>query len=155
MSSHHGFIAAVVSSGVALAGAVAWIVTAVDAAHDANPVTVDAALPVDSGTLREGADPLALEQGRVYYVQLCMACHGARGDGRGEWAFRVTPRPVNLASARTQRRSDVELFEIISEVRAGTPMIGWKQQLSEPQRRQLVSYLRHLGQRGTPGVRQP
>ncbi len=94
----------------------------------------------------DGADALALEQGRVYYVQLCMDCHGARGDGRGEWAYRVTPRPSNLTAARTQRRSDADLFQIISEPRPGTPMIGWSRQLSESQRHQLVGYLRHLAE---------
>jgi high-affinity iron transporter len=112
-----------------------------------DPVAVGAAAPIDAAHLRAGADPLAIEQGRVYYVQICLPCHGARGDGGGEWAYRVTPRPTNLTSQRTRARSDAELFEIISEPRAGTPMIGWKKQLSEGQRRQLVAYVRHLSTR--------
>jgi mono/diheme cytochrome c family protein len=103
-------------------------------------VPVNAELPMHGV-----ADALALEQGRVYYVQLCIHCHGARGDGRGAWAYRVTPRPSNLTTARTQARSDAELFRIISEPRPGTPMLGWSQQLSESQRHQLVAYLRQLG----------
>jgi mono/diheme cytochrome c family protein len=136
---------AIVSAGIAMAGTMAWLATTFNPARDVDRVAVDAAAPVDTARLRAGADPLATEQGRVYYVQLCMSCHGARGDGRGEWAYRVTPRPSNLALARTQARSDAELFEIISEPRPGTPMIGWKKQLSESQRRQLVTYVRHLG----------
>lgn len=89
-------------------------------------------------------DPQTVEQGRVYYVQLCLSCHGVRGDGSGEWAYRVTPYPADLRATRTQRRSDQELFGIISDGLVATPMIGWKQQLSTAQRWQLIAYLRTL-----------
>src|SRR5262245_26573106 len=128
-----------------MAVAVAGVVTYTDPVRDAEPLQVAAAAPLDGARLTVDADPVALERGRVVYVQLCLPCHGARGDGRGEWAYRVIPRPTNLASARTQRRSDDDLFRIISEPRAGTPMIGWGHQLSVEQRHQLVAYLRHLG----------
>ncbi|HEX6722293.1 MAG TPA: cytochrome c [Burkholderiaceae bacterium] len=141
MPSRNGFVAATVAAGVGAALAVAAVVTAFDAQAAPRSVAVDAA------SLRhDGADALALEQGRVYYVQLCMDCHGARGDGRGAWAYRVTPRPSNLTAVRTQARSDAELFRIVSEPRPGTPMLGWSRQLSESQRHQLVAYLRRLGQ---------
>src|SRR5262245_64259544 len=128
-----------------MAVAVAGVVTYTDPVRDAEPLQVAAAAPLDGAHLGVDADPVALERGRVVYVQLCLPCHGARGDGRGEWAYRVIPRPVNLADARTQRRSDAELFEIISEPRPGTPMIGWKKQLSVEQRQQLVAYVRQFG----------
>jgi mono/diheme cytochrome c family protein len=88
--------------------------------------------------------PRKVEQGRVYYVQLCLSCHGVRGDGLGEWAYRVTPYPADLRKARTQNRSDETLFRFISKGLIGTPMIGWEKQLSPAQRWQLVAYLRHL-----------
>ncbi|HEB67713.1 MAG TPA: cytochrome c [Gammaproteobacteria bacterium] len=91
-----------------------------------------------------GHDPLTLERGRVYYVQICLSCHGTRGDGHGEWAYRVTPRPADLRKARTQGRSDQDLFDIISDGLVGTPMIGWKKQLSPEQRWQVIAYLRTL-----------
>lgn len=143
-STGAGRTGAIVSTGIAMAGTLAWLVSAYLPAGDADTVAADAAAPVDVARLRAGADPLAIEQGRVYYVQICLPCHGARGDGRGEWAYRVTPLPANLTHRRTQARSDAELFEIISEARPGTPMIGWKRQLSESQRKQLVTYVRHL-----------
>jgi mono/diheme cytochrome c family protein len=142
MPKRAGFVAATVAAGVGAALAVAAVVTAFDVQAASRSVPIDAELP-----LHGIADALALEQGRVYYVQLCMDCHGARGDGRGAWAYRVTPRPSNLTAARTQARSDAELFRIVSEPRPGTPMLGWSRQLSESQRHQLVAYLRHLGQR--------
>lgn len=91
-----------------------------------------------------GKAPRTVEQGRVYYVQLCLSCHGVRGDGLGEWAYRVTPYPADLRKARTQQRSDETLFKFISKGLVGTPMIGWEKQLSPAQRWQLVAYLRYL-----------
>lgn len=147
-----GLTGAVVSVGIVAAGSVAWLVTPSEAAGGSVPVArSDASSPMDPARLGAGAEPVALEQGRAYYVQLCLPCHGARGDGAGEWAYRVTPRPADLTRARTRARSDAQLFELISEPQPGTPMLGWKRQLSESQRGQLVGYVRHLGQGGSLG----
>lgn len=136
---------AIVTTSIVVAGAVAWLVTDGIPPGDLEPIAVGATAPIDVAHLRAEADPVSIEQGRVYYVQICLPCHGAGGDGRGEWAYRVTPRPANLKSVRTQRRSDDELFDLISEPVRGTPMIGWRKQLSDSQRRQVVAYVRHLG----------
>ena len=95
--------------------------------------------------LKQGANLAELERGRVYYVQLCVACHGVRGDGYGEWAYRVTPQPRDLTSAGVQSRSDAYLFSVISDGLIGSAMTGWKKRLSERQRWQLVAFVRHLG----------
>lgn len=126
--------AVIVGAGVLACAALAWLaaqpagIGEVDRLHEAYP-------PVEDQTV--------LEQGRAYYVQLCMGCHGPRGDGQGEWAYRVAPRPADLRSARVRVRSDAQLDRAIAEGLPGTPMIGTR--LSAAQRRQLVSYLRHLG----------
>lgn len=147
-----GLTGAIVSAGIAAAGTFAWLVTPSEAA-DGAPLAArpDASAPMDPARLDAGAEPVALEQGRIYYVQLCLPCHGARGDGAGEWAYRVAPRPADLTSARTRAHTDERLFELISEPQPGTPMIGWKRQLSESQRGQLVGYVRHLSQGGATG----
>ncbi len=135
----------IVASCIVVAGALAYAAAMQrKPAADLKVAAADASAPIDLTRLHAGADPVSMEQGRVYYVQLCLHCHGSRGDGRGEWAYRVTPRPANLTSPKTRGRSDAQLFEFISEPQPGTPMIGWKKQLSESQRRQLVSYVRHL-----------
>jgi mono/diheme cytochrome c family protein len=145
-------IAAAVPTGVALAAALAWLITAVNPGEPVGFPGAQSAGPADPAQSQRNLDPVALEQGRVYYAQLCMSCHGVRGDGLGEWAYRVAPRPANLARERTRRRSDAQLYEIISEGLPGTAMIGWKRQLSDAQRRQLVAYVRHLGQGGGRGA---
>jgi len=142
------YVAAGVAAAVLLATAATWAVP--DDNHVIPPPGVG--IPVAPVTHFDGTDPRAVEQGRVYYAQICLSCHGVRGDGQGEWAYRVIPRPADLRASRTQSRSDDELFRIISDGLIGTPMIGWKSQLSEPQRRQIVSYLRTLAvARGSEG----
>jgi len=101
--------------------------------------------PLDASVTTHRFDPGEVERGRVYFAQLCLSCHGVRGDGMGEWAYRVTPYPADLRKARTQGRSDQMLFDIISDGLVGTPMIGWRRQLTEAQRWQLVTYMRTLG----------
>lgn len=132
-------------AGIVMAVSIAWLSTIL--LPDENrvlpaPGVGEAATP--KAVANHYYDPRTVEQGRVYYVQLCLSCHGVRGDGMGEWAYRVTPRPADLRLARTQQRSDRMLFEIITDGLVATPMIGWKKQLSEAQRWQLVAYLRTL-----------
>lgn len=107
----------------------------------------DVGEPLDASVKTLQFDPWEVERGRVYFAQLCISCHGVRGDGLGEWAYRVTPYPADLRKARTQGRSDQMLFDIISDGLVGTPMIGWKKQLTEAQRWQLVTYMRTLVRR--------
>src|SRR5262245_36482228 len=115
--------ALVVPAGVLLAGLAAWLVTA---ASPGDAVGFPVAESATSTSPAPSTNPVALEQGRVYYAQLCMSCHGTHGDGLGEWAYRVAPRPANLTRERTRRRSDAQLYEIISEGLPATAMIGWK-----------------------------
>ncbi len=123
------------------------------------PVVIDAqadsssAATIDYDLLSDGANLAELERGRVYFSQLCVDCHGVRGDGTGEWAFRVSPRATDLTSPWIQARSDDHLFQTISEGIVGTSMVGWKERLSPRQRWQLVGFVRHLGagRRGNDG----
>ncbi len=134
----------VVCGGLALAGLLTWAVMAFGAAEPmANP-PLGIAARIDFQALDRDADIASLERGRSYYAQLCISCHGARGDGSGEWAYRVNPRPADLRSKRIQNRSDEQLYQAISEGLPGTPMSGWKDRLSDIQLFQIVLYVRHL-----------
>lgn len=135
-----GLVLAGVATAVVLAAMVTW------ALPDENRVIPAPGVgrPAAPARLSAGSDPRTLELGRVYYAQICLSCHGVRGDGQGEWAYRVTPRPADLRSPRVQSRTDAQLFRIISDGLVGTPMIGWKSMLSPSQRRKLVAYLRTL-----------
>lgn len=135
---------AVVLSGIVTAGLCAWVVNMLLPEHYANRAVSDIAAPIDYENLPPGASLANLERGRSYYAQLCMACHGGRADGKGEWAYRVTPQPIDLRSERTYARSDEQLFNIISEGLIGTPMAALKDRLSPIQRWQIVAYIRHI-----------
>ena len=151
--SKSGDTATVVLAGVAFAAMIAWLSTVFIAEHDTAPPAVAVDAPVDPATLTREVNPVALEQGRVYYAQLCVSCHGPRGDGLGEWAYRVAPRPISFMSKRVRSRTDDQLYASITEGLPNTPMIGWKRQLSDPQRRQLVVYVRYLSAGGDAGVK--
>ncbi len=137
-----------ITAGVVLA-CMLGVVVYVYAPERQTPIVANAdhgiASPINFAVLDQGANLADLERGRAYYAQLCIACHGATGRGNGEWAYRVTPLPVDLTSDRVQGRSDAFLFNAISDGLVGTPMRGLKDQLSDTQRRQIVKYLRHLG----------
>lgn len=143
------FTAGWVSAGALLAIGLAWSATVLIPEREIARETKPRALVVDTHA-DAVADTIALEQGRAYYTQVCMDCHGASGDGFGEWAYRVSPRPANLTAKRTQSRSDETLFHIISEGLPATSMIPWKRHLSDNQRHQIVAYLRYLGRTAHP-----
>ena len=137
-------IGVVVCGGLVLAGVLAWAVIIFAAEEPMANSPLGIAARVDFQILDRDADIASLERGRSYYAQLCIACHGGRGDGLGEWAYRVHPRPADLRSRRIRDRSDEQLYQAISEGLPGTPMRGWKDRLSELQLRQVVLYVRHL-----------
>jgi mono/diheme cytochrome c family protein len=145
MTISHPLTGLIVVASIATAGALSFAATMLNPTVDINSNARVALSPINPAGLQDGVDPKAVEQGRVYYVQLCMSCHGARGDGRGEWAYRVTPRPSNLTGHVTRARSDAQLLQLIGEPQPGTPMIGWRKQLSERQLSQLVAFVRYLG----------
>ena len=76
-----------------------------------------------------------LPGGKKLFRQRCSSCH--RDDGTG------TSRGPNLMTAPVQKQSDAELYWKISSgnSRTGMPSFSF---LPEPQRWQLVAYLRSL-----------
>ena len=74
----------------------------------------------------------------------CAACHGDKGDGRGQLAGQFTPRPRNFACNETIAGiPDGQLFWIIQKGSPGTamPPFGY---FNDEEIWQLVIYLRSL-----------
>lgn len=132
------------AAGVAVAIVLAWLATTFAAEDAMSALPVDFPPTVDPVALRD-VDLPAHERGRVYYAQLCVSCHGVRGDGQGEWAYRMKPRPADLASARVVRHTDTDLERILREGLPGTAMPGWQRQLSDAQRRDVIAFVRSFG----------
>ena len=99
--------------------------------------------------------PALLERGKNIYVQNCVACHGAKGDGKGDAAAFLAPRPRDFVRANYRLRTtlpnslptDVDLFREISLGLPGTPMPPWKHILSEDDRWALVEYVKTFSPR--------
>ena len=94
----------------------------------------------------------ALAAGKAIYEKNCASCHGISGDGKGSMAAKLSEKPTDFTDAHMMHEmTDGEIFWKISEGR--DPMPGFKKQLSEEQRWQLVHYLRSVTSAGPPSHR--
>jgi mono/diheme cytochrome c family protein len=99
--------------------------------------------------------PQLIEHGKDVYGQNCAACHGIKGDGNGDAAAFLLPKPRNFVEANYRLRStptgqlptDVDLFRAVSLGMPGTPMPPWKHSLSENDRWALVEYIKTFSPR--------
>jgi mono/diheme cytochrome c family protein len=99
--------------------------------------------------------PQFIEHGKSVYLQNCVACHGVKGDGRGDAAAFLLPRPRNFVQANFRLRStppghlptDVDLFRAVSLGMPGTPMPPWRVNLSDDDRWAVVEYVKTFSPR--------
>ncbi|MGQ0563399.1 MAG: c-type cytochrome [Gemmatimonadota bacterium] len=88
--------------------------------------------------------------GKATYEKWCAGCHGSDGQGAGDAAARMLPRPRDFVKAQYQIRTtrsgslpaDEDIMRVIEEGMPGTAMPGWKDALSETERRDLLAYLK-------------
>jgi len=104
-----------------------------------------------SRILPSSPDMIAL--GRTTYEKQCLACHGPEGDGEGEAAYLLYPRPRDLTSGEFRLVStwdsvptDQDLFGAISRGMPGSAMPSWSH-LPEKTRWGLVHYVKTLSRR--------
>jgi cytochrome c oxidase cbb3-type subunit 2 len=97
------------------------------------------------------------------YRRYCVGCHGVLGDGEGENAMWLDPKPRNFTLATFKCRStvsgtlptDEDLYETIGRGLQSSNMPSWNP-LSAQQRVDLVAYVKHFSERwktekaGTP-----
>jgi high-affinity iron transporter len=141
-------VGAGLAAAVALAGAVAVIaVLAVTAV--ATPAVAAAAPPPG---FKLGGD---VAKGRQVYAMSCATCHGDAGDGRGEAAGVLNPRPSDLTdAARMAKLSDWDLYRVI---RDGGPAVGlseamqaFKPLLPDSDLRNVAAFVRLLAKPKRP-----
>ena len=140
-----GAVAVLVCAGLALSVVLALAAVAFAPERTLAEPPMKVAQPVEFEILNQDANIADLERGRSYYAQLCLSCHGGSGRGDGEWAWRMTPQPADLAGERTRQRSDEHLLAAIRDGIEGTAMRGWDDRLSDIQIRQVLGFVRHLG----------
>ncbi|MGA8740862.1 MAG: c-type cytochrome [Terracidiphilus sp.] len=86
------------------------------------------------------ADPNAIAAGRNMFLNNCAKCHGKNAEGKAN-------RP-SLKSKRIQTATDGELAWLLKNGEVFKGMPGWGA-LPEPERWQIISYVRSLNTRAT------
>jgi mono/diheme cytochrome c family protein len=92
--------------------------------------------------------------GKELYRRFCIGCHGQQGDGSGENAPWMDPKPRDLTAAVYKCRStptgtlptDQDLFNAISRGFVATSMPAWHP-LTDQQRADLVAYIKSYSAR--------
>jgi mono/diheme cytochrome c family protein len=103
--------------------------------------------------------------GKALYQRYCIFCHGPEGDGRGESAAYLDPKPRDFTKAVFKCRStpsgslplDSDLYDTISRGVHASGMPSWKPLLRQ-ERADLVAYIKTFStafQEEKPGVRVP
>jgi mono/diheme cytochrome c family protein len=91
-----------------------------------------------------------LNQGHVYYLQYCRACHGDKGDGRGPAAESFRPPPRNFTQGEfkfgwvldQKLPRDEDLVRIATSNLHGSAMLGW--QVPEEELSAIIQYIKTL-----------
>ena len=87
-----------------------------------------------------------LAAGKALFADNCASCHGASGRGDGEAGKELNPPPADITRVLGRRLDrDDFFFWTISEggEKLKTDMPAFKEVLSEKERWQIVTWLRH------------
>ncbi len=89
------------------------------------------------------------KRGKGLYIRYCIFCHGPNGDGQGETAQYINPKPRDFTKAVFKCRStpsgslplDSDLYDTISRGVHASGMPSWKPLLRQ-ERADLVAYIK-------------
>jgi mono/diheme cytochrome c family protein len=84
----------------------------------------------------------ATNDGKEIYNQMCVLCHGLKGQGNGEAGLTLQPHPANFMALNVKSQSDGAIFWKITNGKA--PMATYFELLTDDQRWKLVNYIREL-----------
>ncbi|MHA3773386.1 cytochrome c [Verrucomicrobiota bacterium sgz303538] len=120
-------------------------------------ITVLPAFAEEESSLPPGfklPDRTLYQKGRYIFEQNCVVCHGERGNGQGEMAPQLAPKPRNFTSGLFKYRStpwgklptDEDLLRTVREGRTGTAM-GMFSNLREDELRAVVEYIKFFSRK--------
>ncbi len=101
------------------------------------------------------ADAASIARGQAIFASNCVVCHGASGRGDGPQATTLNPRPPDLTQPHTAYHSDGYLFNAIRDGFPGSAMPAWGDTFSEPEKWDLVNYLRQFNRLTANGATPP
>jgi cytochrome c oxidase cbb3-type subunit III len=85
------------------------------------------------------------EVGRLVYANYCATCHGETGKGDGALSRMLPFKPADHTDAKKMgEMTNDHLVKVVSNGVSDSYMPGWKNILSEPEIRAVVSYVRLL-----------
>jgi cytochrome c oxidase cbb3-type subunit I/II len=98
--------------------------------------------------------PTDFKRGKAVYERYCKGCHGGKGDGNGDYARILNPRPRDFTSGIFKWTSgpagsmptDKDLMITVSEGIHGTSMPPWGA-LKETERLNVISYIKTFSKR--------
>ena len=84
----------------------------------------------------------ATNEGGEIYKQMCVLCHGVKGQGNGEAGLTLLPQPADFLAFNVKEETDGAIFWKITNGKA--PMATYFEILTDDQRWKLVNYIREL-----------
>ncbi len=86
----------------------------------------------------------ALRAGLVHYRAVCMTCHGAPGVDASDIGIGLNPPAPDLTLRKVQKRTDGELFWLVSHGIRMTGMPAFGPTHEDEEMWKIVAFLRHL-----------
>jgi mono/diheme cytochrome c family protein len=84
----------------------------------------------------------ATDDGKEAFDQMCVLCHGLKGEGNGEAGLTLERHPANFLALNVKSQTDGAIFWKITNGKA--PMASYFEILTDDQRWKLVNYIREL-----------
>ena len=110
----------------------------------------------------QAARPAIPSKGKIVYERYCVSCHGDLGNGAGEFAEYITPKPRDYRQGTFKWRStpsgslplDSDLDKTIRDGVYGTYMPTWFA-IGEHNRRDVIAYIKTFSPRWQTEKPQP
>jgi mono/diheme cytochrome c family protein len=86
-----------------------------------------------------GARGADLAKGKAVYEERCILCHGPKGDGKGQGAIALNPKPADYTKKKFWE--DVNIQKITEVVKAGKGQMRSNPDLSDDDIQSVIMYL--------------